>query len=491
MERRPYHLAIIGVRFPQLALATLLAKRGRRVLILEERHGVPPQSEEHIEGHLFRKRPAPLFGLDEEGVLRRLLDEVGIGHLLVRDSYPQNPVSYQVVLPRHRVSVFPGREALAGELSREFPAQAGAFADFYRECDRLADTWYRGFTEVGPLEGRSPYTWAHLRGRLSVLRDARRLAGPARFGLDAGEPGRFLALQQHFLASYPLGPAIGPSPGGIPPLALALTHAIGRRGTFAEPEGTASLASLLITRFLEYGGAIEFGVKVEAVEGWTPRGGFPIRLAGGEKRFARVLATTESLGEKLGVRARPLRPAAGGPAPLVPQRFYMGIRDRIVPLGMADNLFLLREDGGGPLGIRALYLALSPRGSRMAPAGSRSLTVTALVPPGLLASSPKVEEQAVLDDLVAALGEVIPFLDEGLTLARSDLSAVGRETPPRTLGQGVTVWSPALVGRSRVRAAARGRALLFSSPPWELGLEGEALMTLAAAGLAGRAAGEP
>jgi len=484
----PFHLAIVGVRFPQLALAALLAKRGRRVLILEERKGVPPQPEERVEGYLFRKRPAPLFGLDEEGILRHLLDEVGIGHLLVREAYPANPVSYQVVLPRHRLDVPRDRMALEEQIAREFPGKRAAFGAFYRECDRLADTWYKGFTEVGPLEGRSPFTWAHLKGRLAVLSAAKRLAaGPSRFGLDTGEPARFLALQQHFLGSYPLPDP--PSPfSSPPPLALALVHAIARRGTFQERDGTASLASLLITRFLEYGGAIEFGARVEAVEGWRARQGFPIRLAGGETRFARVLATTESVGERLGVKGR-VPGGPPGPAPLVPLRFYLGMRDRYVPVGMADNLFVEREGDGGPLGLKALHLALSPRGSKMAPEGCRSLTVTALVPPDRLAARREVGEARALDDLVHGLQDVIPFLDEAVTLARSDLAAAARETPPRPLGQGLTVWSPALVGRSRVRAAARGRALLFGSSPWELGLEGEALMTLAAAGLASRAVG--
>ncbi len=478
MNGRSHHLAVIGVRFPQLALAVLLAKRGRRVLILEERQSVPPQPEERVEGYLFRKRPAPLFGLDEDGILRRLLDEVGIGHRLVKDAYPANPVSYQVVLPRHRIDVPADREALARQLAREFPGREDAFASFYRECDELSATWYRGFTEVGPLEGRSPLTWSHLKGRLAVLSAARRLQGAARFGLDAGEPGRFLALQNHFLGSY----ALDAPP---PPLALSLIQAIGRRGTFQEPDGTASLASLLITRFLEYGGTIEFGARVEEMEEQRPGVGFALRLAGGEKRFTRVLATTESLAGRLGLRARPPR-APEGPAPLAPLRFYLGLRDRHIPVGMADNLYLLREDGGGPLGLRALYLALSPRGSRMAPEGCRSLTVTALIAPGRITAIRAASEKAVTGDLLRALSAVIPFLDEGLILARSDLAAAGRETPPRPLGSGLTVWSPALVGKSRVRDAARGHALLFSSPPWELGIEGEALMTLAAAGIVRR-----
>ncbi len=81
-----------------------------------------------------------------------------------------------------------------------------------------------------------------------------------------------------------------------------------------------------------------------------------------------------------------------------------------------------------------------------------------------------------------ALEAVIPFLDRGLNFLGSDLTAKAMEAAPRPLGGWITSWIPALVGRSRVLTGRRGRVAVMEVPPWELGLEGETLTALAAAG---------
>ena len=116
-----YHLTIIGTRFPQLALGTLLAKRGRRVLIVDTLSAESTIESNGIEGYRFRKRPIPMCGLDSGGFLRMFLDEIGIGRVLVNEIYPMNEVSYQVVLPRHRLNIYPKRDRLLAEIAREFP----------------------------------------------------------------------------------------------------------------------------------------------------------------------------------------------------------------------------------------------------------------------------------------------------------------------------------------------------------------------------------
>ncbi len=61
-----YDLVLIGARFPQLALGALLSKRGHSVLIIDQHRHPAPFTEEPIDGYLFRRRPAPLSGLDSE-----------------------------------------------------------------------------------------------------------------------------------------------------------------------------------------------------------------------------------------------------------------------------------------------------------------------------------------------------------------------------------------------------------------------------------------
>jgi phytoene dehydrogenase-like protein len=130
-----HQLTVIGTRFPHLALGVLLAKKGRKVLIVDTLVNESGQEEDSTTGYRFRRRPAPLFGLDGQGFLRRFLDEIGIGRMLVNKTYPSNPISYQVVLPRHRVNVYPERENLFEELAREFPGRIDSFRDLYGRWD--------------------------------------------------------------------------------------------------------------------------------------------------------------------------------------------------------------------------------------------------------------------------------------------------------------------------------------------------------------------
>ena len=163
-------------------------------------------------------------------------------------------------------------------------------------------------------------------------------------------------------------------------------------------------------------------------------------------------------------------------------RFYLGIEDRIVPQGMEDNLFLMREDDGGPLKMKYCYLALSPKGSDMAPEGKRSITVTSLLSKDSLKNYEPENIETVQEDLLQALEAVIPFLNEGLKAVSSDLQPKDEYRISRALPTGVAAWSPGIIGRLAVTTRLRGRAAIINPTPWELGIEGEALAALAAAG---------
>ncbi|UCF88759.1 MAG: hypothetical protein JSV70_00425, partial [bacterium] len=82
-----------------------------------------------------------------------------------------------------------------------------------------------------------------------------------------------------------------------------------------------------------------------------------------------------------------------------------------------------------------------------------------------------------------ALEAVIPFLDEGLTVVASDLVPGEEYKITRALPSGVAGWSPGIIGRMAVTTKLRGRAAIINPTPWELGIEGEALAALAAAGI--------
>ena len=72
--------------------------------------------------------------------------------MLVNKTYPSNSVSYQVVLPRHRINVYPERENLFEEIAREFPGRINFLRDLYGEWDNVASKWHTGLDNLQALE---------------------------------------------------------------------------------------------------------------------------------------------------------------------------------------------------------------------------------------------------------------------------------------------------------------------------------------------------
>ena len=476
-----YHLAIIGTRFPQLALGTLLAKRGRRVVIVDTLSSELSSESSEIKGYRFRKRPIPMCGLDSGGFLRMFLDEIGIGRVLVNETYPLNEVSYQVVLPRNRLNIYPERDRLLAEIAREFPDSMEPFRTLYEEWDTIASNWYTGQDNLEDLEKG----WLHTGGikqRLKGFFHARKMGDRIR-SIDTTSPEfSYFALQHHFLGAFP-------STAVVPPLSGALIHSIGRRGTYKETAGTGGLTALMLQRFQEYGGELLDTAQVTDLE-INPREGLFLELSGGQRVHTKTLSTTAGIAATIDglLQKVPTTPPKGSQSKH-PVRFYLGIEDRYVPEGMEDNLFFLREDGGGPLKMRSCYLALSPAGSDMAPEGKRSLTVTGLLAQEDLENLSHDNVEAVREDMLGALEAVIPFLSEGLTEISSDLDPEDDYRISRALPTGVAAWSPGIIGRMAITSRFRGRAAIISPTPWELGIEGEALAALAAAGTLKKALG--
>jgi len=88
-----------------------------------------------------------------------------------------------------------------------------------------------------------------------------------------------------------------------------------------------------------------------------------------------------------------------------------------------------------------------------------------------------------------ALEAVIPFLSEGLDFVSGDFKPGSEYKTPRPVGAGITAWSPSVMSRMRIRTSLRGKAIVLSPTPWELGIEGEAITALTAAGILGKILG--
>ncbi len=468
-----YHLILLGTRLPQLALGTLMARWGHKVLIIDQHKEENFTATKRKQGYIFSKRPAPLFGLHSAGLLRHFLDEIGIGRVLIQKSHPSNPVSYQVVLPRSRINVTASREQLFDELFREFPDRIDTFRKLYSEWDLLARNWHDSYPDLDSFVEKR-HLIAGFSARARNRMNASRTESMAKSLRQNGGAGKFLSVQNHFLGSYPLD-------GAPEALAASLIHSIGRRGTFEEPTGSSSLTSLLATRFQEFGGKIEYGVTIKNIN-ILSRSSVEVILDGDEKRQAKCLVTTSGIADGLKAISETFNKRKVSPSnPLVPVRFYLGIKDSLVPVGMEDNLLYMPEKDDVLPGKGGYYLALSPKDSEMAPEGMRAMTVTILTEPARLPELAQAPGSDLKRELINALEAMIPFINKGLTFVGSDMSDSEKGMVPRPLGGGTVAWSPGLVGKTNVQFLSRKRIALISPTPWELGVEGEVISALTAA----------
>lgn len=124
-----YDVAVAGAGLGGLAAAALLARRGKRVVLIDPEQSAGGELKAVAAGQ-FSFSPGPLlsFGFERGGALQRFCSDLGIS---VNTTVP-SPV-YQVALPDRRISVFSDMTETLEELRREFPAEIDAISRFFSE----------------------------------------------------------------------------------------------------------------------------------------------------------------------------------------------------------------------------------------------------------------------------------------------------------------------------------------------------------------------
>ncbi len=131
-------LLIVGSDLSGIITGTLLAKRGLNVLLLDDEREDDPV-------------PNIVTGLGSRA-FKSLL-----GKLMIPESKLQmiheNPVSCQVVFPRHRLDLSTSRTAFLKEVEREFPKEKDALTDLLGEIDRLRESYLDELLSFFPITG--------------------------------------------------------------------------------------------------------------------------------------------------------------------------------------------------------------------------------------------------------------------------------------------------------------------------------------------------
>jgi len=192
MPSQHYDVAVIGTQISGIITAAVLAKRGRRVLLVD--HG---ESATTYGRHGLRLPLVPSLVplLDTSPAIMRVHDELALGPELRATAKALSP-AFQAVMPHHRCDIPADAAAARREFALEFPGLAPAIDAFFTRLFAVDDQLSAFLQRTTPIMPRT------LGERLRARRIKRRASAWARpfaadswfEGIPAQHPVRELLL---------------------------------------------------------------------------------------------------------------------------------------------------------------------------------------------------------------------------------------------------------------------------------------------------------
>jgi FAD dependent oxidoreductase len=404
--QRHYDVCVLGGGVGGAAAGAMLARRGFRVLIVDE-GGRAPRAD---GGWLLPAVPSLQPQVRQLPAVEALLAEVGLVSDAARAQEALAP-DLQLLLPRHRLDLCREPAALAAELRREWPADAARLAAGLQALLADADTAGHFLKAAPPLPPGGFFDGFALRKALRVT--------------GAAELARRQPLAP--LGDHPLAAALAALPGllghldGPPaPLAAARICGVAVRGLARTAPGASTLEEALRKKVAETRGELLGGpgepAKVEA-----------LGLDGGRLTTLRVAGSTDAFAARAFLLAAPLEWLAalvpGGVSPRAQKALarvrpgrrlaalHRVVRPAALPPGLGSAALVMLP-GAPP--DQAVLLEIQParhdaRKGAAAPAdGAR------LVSAWTLAGDGEAGAAAAVARLGAALEVALPYLDRHL-----------------------------------------------------------------------------
>ncbi len=163
-----YDVVVIGMQRAGLVSAALLARSGRRVLVLD--HGENAATYRY-KGLQLPLCPTLIPALDHSPHLQHLVKVLGIGPMLRKTMRGMRP-AYQAILPDRRVDIPGSMEGVTKELAAEFPAfraPINAFVQRLRALNDDVNSILREFPPVPPANMVERMRIARMRRNKPVL----------------------------------------------------------------------------------------------------------------------------------------------------------------------------------------------------------------------------------------------------------------------------------------------------------------------------------
>ncbi|VAX32054.1 hypothetical protein MNBD_NITROSPIRAE01-1876 [hydrothermal vent metagenome] len=153
MADQDYHAVFVGAGLISLTAAAALAKRGKRVLLLDTTRA--HESDIHDAGFDFSSGPLLYLGYEKWGAMEGYFSQLAYPiPSLQKKGFSFQKVSplLQLVSNKHRLSLFSDEEAYFDELKREFPKQAQKLKTLFDQMTREAAYFYPSLGQFQQLE---------------------------------------------------------------------------------------------------------------------------------------------------------------------------------------------------------------------------------------------------------------------------------------------------------------------------------------------------
>jgi phytoene dehydrogenase-like protein len=400
-QHKVFDVAILGAGLSGLIAATRLAKENRSVLLLKEEKYRFAHAR---DGYRF----VPFANFSEKQIQTRLLKKISppTDHRenQKKGDKTEQKVSFQLILPKARIDLYRERSLLQREWRREFPEELNQIENFYAELERIKQVLKKVKSEL-PSGSNFPI-WNR-----SFLKRWLSFDGLPKGGTDkwlssfSPEFKKFIELQMishgNFRSdSFP-----------IPLVSHLLFKEEGDE--WEESVDLGKVTQGMIEKFIQSGGSVEDIEGVEKVQ-MKGRREFSLSLKGDEKIFrSRSLVLNSPLhclsnifgkkGKALSRWGKKIRPRYV----MVP--FFLGIRERVIPVGMRNLLVSILDLQKPYEGGNLLFLSLSRKGDEnQAPEGKRALTVQGFMSCG---GSQKNSISDLQDGVMIHLKHLFPFLE--------------------------------------------------------------------------------
>ena len=365
-------IIILGSGIGGLIAGTLLVKNNHPVLILKENRYQPSYS---IKGYRF----FPFSNFSEKRISPNLIKNISQTlnlPLLIETQEEGNSVknisgkskqraTFQVILPKARIDIFPERSLSQKEWMREFPKEVGQIEKFYNELEQIQHL----LPSVYPFRQRS------------FIKKLFSFDSLPKEGVDK----KLFSFSRNFIEFIQLQLiSRGSLYSNRFPISLAAHILFDETNELNLNFDFEKLEREILNQFLKLGGKIEEIDRVNEVnQGW--RKGITLFLEGDPREFCsdflifnsplhRISSLPGKKGKELikwGEKIKPL---------YVMPPLFLGIREKVIPVGMKDLLISILDIEKPYQDGNVLFISLSPKGDEtQAPEGKRALTVESLM----------------------------------------------------------------------------------------------------------------